>query len=137
VRVSGVTEPSDARNHLWGTFIDEGGNTGLLAEAVASCSVTVHATRALGGRYAATVTLRNTGSSALAASSLSWHAGSGEAVLLGLGASVSQNGTRIQADLGSVTLRAGASRTFVLVGTANAARTADPGAFTLDGVRCG
>jgi hypothetical protein len=137
VRVSGVIEPADARNHLWGTFIDEGGNTGLIAEAVATCSVTVHATRSLGGRYAATVTLRNTGSSALSASSLSWHAGSGEAVLLGLGAEVSQSGTRIQADLGPVTLRAGKSRTLVLIGTANAAHTAAPEAFTLDGVRCG
>jgi hypothetical protein len=137
VRVSGVTEPADGRNHLWGTFIDEGGNAGLLAEASASCSVALHATRSLGGAYAATVTLRNTGSSPLPASSLSWHASSGEAVLLGLGATATQNGTRVQADLASGTLRAGQSRTFVLIGTANAARIAQPTAFTLDGVRCG
>lgn len=137
VRVSGVAEPADGRNHLWGTFIDEGGNTGLLAEATASCAVAVHATRSLGGTYAATVTLRNTGSSPLAAASLSWHGGSGEAVLLGLGATITQNGTRVQADLAPGILRAGQSRTFVLIGTANAARIAQPAAFTLDGVRCG
>ena len=137
VRVSGVTEPADGRNHLWGTFIDEGGNTGLLAEATASCAVSFHSTRSVGGRFAATVTLRNTGSSPLAASSLSWHAGSGEAVLLGAGAEVTQSGTRVEVDLGSASLRAGQSRTFVIVGTANSSRAAQPAAFTLDGVRCG
>src|SRR5690606_7260827 len=105
-------------------------NTGLLAEATASCAVAVHATRSLGGTYAATVTLRNTGSSPLAAASLSWHGGSGEAVLLGLGATITQNGTRVQADLAPGILRAGQSRTFVLIGTANAARIAQPAAFT-------
>ncbi|AYF97337.1 right-handed parallel beta-helix repeat-containing protein [Protaetiibacter intestinalis] len=136
VRVSGVTEPADARNHLWGTFIDEGGNTGLLAAETATCSVSVRAIPTVAGRYVATVTLRNAGTAALPASSLSWHAGSGESALLGLGASVSQNGTRVEAELGDATLRAGRSLTFLVYGTANAKRIAEPDAFTLDGVRC-
>ena len=136
VRVSGVTEPADGRNHFWGTFIDEGGNTGLTAAATASCSVSVHAAPVIWDRFVAVVSVRNTGESALPVSSLSWHAGSGEAVHLGVGASVAQNGDRIEADLRDRSLRPGASRHFVIVGTANAARIAQPDGFTLDGVSC-
>jgi len=137
VRVSGVTEPGDGRNHFWGTLHDEGGNIGLLAATTASCTVTITATPTILGRYAAVVTVRNTGSTPLPLGELSWHVGSGEAVLLAPGVGLDQNGTRLELDFGAATLKRGASRTVALVGTANASHLATPDAFTLDGVRCG
>lgn len=136
VRVSGVTQPADGRNHLWGTFIDEGGNTGLLAEATATCTVKFSATRVVAGHWTALVSIRNTGTTALPVSALSWNAGSGEAVLVAANASVDQNGARVEATLRGDALRPGVARSFVVVGTANAKTIASPAAFTLDGVRC-
>lgn len=137
VRVSGVIEPADGRNHLWGTFIDEGGNTGLLAAATATCSVTTRATPVLFGRYLATVTIRNTGAEPLSIGSLSWHLGSGEAVLAAVGArEITQSGTRAEASFASKSVAPGKSTSFVVTGTANAKKLAAPAAFTLDGVRC-
>lgn len=60
MRVSGVQEPADGRNQLWGTFIDEGGNTGLLDDVTAACSVTHHTTPVVRGRYRATMRIENT-----------------------------------------------------------------------------
>ncbi|SFR66876.1 Cellulose binding domain-containing protein [Agromyces sp. CF514] len=136
VRVSGVTEPADGRNHLWGTFIDEGGNTGLLAAVTASCAVTQRTTPVVLGGYASTVTLKNTGTADLAVGSLAWRVGSGEAVLLAPGGALSQNGSRVEVDLGDATLKPGKSRTVVVAGTANAKSVVKPDAFTLDGMRC-
>jgi len=137
VVVSGVSEPTDGRNHLWGTFIDEGGNTGLLKAATATCAVTVRTTPSPHGPFLATVTLRNTGTAVLPVSTLSWHAASGEAVLGAAGADVSQNGTRVEAHPPVSALRPGASRTFVVSGTVNGPRLTTPAGFTLDGVACG
>ncbi|NYE19696.1 glycosyl hydrolase family 28-related protein [Microbacterium immunditiarum] len=132
VRVSGVSEPSDGRNHWWGTFIDEGGNTGLLATETAACSVTVRSTPVVDGRYTSVVTIRLTGPATPGV--VSWRAASGEAVLDATAATVSQNGTTVTAQLDR-DLRA-KSATFVVRGTANAPHVAAPDAFTLDGVRC-
>ncbi|MBW9095304.1 cellulose binding domain-containing protein [Microbacterium jejuense] len=137
VVVSGVSEPADGRNHLWGTFIDEGGNTGLLAAASAPCAVDVKSAPAREGSFTATVTLRNTGSTELQASTLSWHAAGGEAVQRAPGAAVTQNGSRVEIALEGAQVRPGASRTFAISGTVNAGRLATPAAFALDGVACG
>jgi len=136
VRASGVTQPADGRNHFWGTFIDGGGNTGLLAEASAACSVAFTATPTVAGYWTALVRIRNTGTSALPLGSLSWHAASGEAVLAAANASVYQNGSRVEATLRGGDLRPGGSRSFIVTGTSNAKKVAAPSAFTLDGVRC-
>ncbi|WP_127476269.1 CBM35 domain-containing protein [Microbacterium sulfonylureivorans] len=136
VRVSGVTQPSDGRNHLWGTFIDEGGNTGLLAAASATCTVEVTPRPVKGGGFTARVTLRNTGTKPLPLGALSWHAGSGEAVLHAGGAAVSQNGGRVEMTPDGAAVKAGAARSFVIRGTANAEEIALPTDFVLDGVEC-
>lgn len=136
VRASGVTQPADGRNHFWGTFIDGGGNTGLLAEATATCTVKFTATPSIAGHWTALVTIRNTGAAALPVGSLSWNAGSGEAALGAVGASVDQNGARVEATLRGGELRPGGARSFIVAGTANAKKVAAPAAFTLDGVRC-
>lgn len=135
VRVSGVDQPTDGRNHFWGTFIDEGGNTGLLAETTAACTVKVTPTHVVAGRFGAIVTIRNTGTTALPVGSLSWHAGSGEAVRHAAGGSVSQNGSRVEVAIGS-TIGAGRTRSFLIAGTANAERIVVPAAFVIDGVAC-
>ncbi|MBD3943537.1 cellulose binding domain-containing protein [Microbacterium sp. NEAU-LLC] len=137
VVVSGVTEPADGRNHLWGTFIDEGGNTGLLAAVTAACAVTVKTTPSPSGAFVATVTLRNTGAVVLPVSSLAWHAASGEAVLSVAGAEVVQTGTRVEVHPQVSELRPGGSRTLVVSGTVNGPRLVTPAGFTLDGVACG
>ncbi|WBU37504.1 glycosyl hydrolase family 28-related protein [Homoserinibacter sp. YIM 151385] len=136
VTAAGVTEPADGRNHLWGTFVDGGGNTGLLEAATAGCTVKVAATPVVRGRFTTLVTIRNTGSSALEARSLAWHAGSGEAVRRAVLADVAQNGARVEASLGGPAIRPGKTRVFAIAGTANADRVAAPSGFVLDGVSC-
>lgn len=135
-RVSGVTEPADGRNHLWGTFIDEGGNTGLLAAETATCTVEVTPKPVKAGEFTARVTIRNTGTERLALGTLSWHAGSGESVLRASGATVSQNGTRVELASDASTLKPDGTRTFVITGTANAEAITLPTDFVLDGVEC-
>ncbi len=131
-----MTQPADGRNHLWGTFIDEGGNTGLLAAASATCTVEVAPKRVRAGGFTARVTIRNSGTEPLDLGALSWHAGSGEAVLRASGAAVSQNGTRVEIAPEASTLKPGGARTFVITGTANAEEISLPTDFVLDGVEC-
>lgn len=136
VRASDITEPSDGRNHFWGTFIDGGGNTGLLAAATATCTVKVIAPPVVADRWKMIISIRNTGPTGLTAGVLSWDAGSGEAALRAANATISQNGTRIQATVDAKAIPPGARRSFAVSGTANTHRITTPDSFTLDGLPC-
>lgn len=136
VRASDIAEPSDGRNHFWGTFIDGGGNTGLLAAATAACSVKVTTSPVAAGRWKMSIGIRNTGVTALDAEALAWDAGSGEAALRAATATVSQNGTRVEATFDAKPIPPGAMRSLHVTGTANAPELTIPDLFTLDGLPC-
>ncbi|GMA22634.1 hypothetical protein GCM10025864_03930 [Luteimicrobium album] len=106
--------------------------------AAPTCQVTYRATKVTSRAWAGTVSLRNTGTSALRDWQLTWSYTDGQKVALPLGARVHQSDDDVTASpvLPTLALRPGATTAFVLTGTAPKAPGDQPMLFRLDGKAC-
>ncbi|MBD5785614.1 hypothetical protein IF650_05425 [Cellulosimicrobium terreum] len=138
VRAAGITAQPDGTTQLWGTVIDDGGNDSLLGDAAPVCAAQVR-TVTLGTTTLTTVRLTNTGDAPLPVRDLAWYARPGDAVAAGIGATTTQDGTRVATTPWlDQTVRPGRSTSFVVAGSVHDSwsRVPAPELVTLDGRAC-
>jgi endoglucanase len=106
--------------------------------AAPTCRVTYRASKVTSRTWAGTVSVKNTGASALRDWELTWSYTDGQKVALPLGARVHQSGDDVTASplLRRLALRPGVTTAFVLTGPAPTAPGDQPMLFRLDGKAC-